>query len=147
MYRLSHSETETEQMGTSLAPQLRAGDVLLLRGELGAGKTAFVRGLAKGLGILEAVSSPTFTLMHVYDGEVPLHHLDLYRLSDADEFYAAGLDDAVGRDAIAVIEWPEMAEAALPEMRLVIALSYGEMEGERRLTATPEGGFREVEWA
>lgn len=144
MRLISHSEAETERIGTSLAPQLRAGDVLLLRGELGAGKTALVRGIARGMGVKEMVSSPTFTLMHVYQGCLPLHHLDLYRLADADEFEAAGLGDALGGEAVAVIEWPEMAEEALPEVRLSIAIAYGEGETERQLTLTREGGFREV---
>lgn len=101
------SEAETEQAGHTLAPRLRAGDVVLLDGTLGAGKTAFVRGLATGLGVApEAVSSPTFTIVQEYKtGATTLQHIDLYRLAPADVDDLA-LEDLI-EDAIAAIEWPE----------------------------------------
>jgi len=100
------SEGETEQAGRALAPRLRAGDVVLLEGTLGAGKTAFVRGLATGLGLSpDAVSSPTFTIVQEYRGPVTLQHIDLYRLTPTDVDDLA-LEDLID-DAIAAIEWPD----------------------------------------
>lgn len=138
------THNQTEQLGISLAAQLRPGDVLLLRGQLGAGKSVLARGIARGLGVEGPVSSPTFTIMNPYEGRLPLHHFDLYRLADADEFYAAGLEDSIGGEAVAVIEWPDRAPEALPACHLAIAIAYGEREGERHITITPMGGFREV---
>ena len=102
------SEAETAAVGRDLARSLRAGDVVLLHGELGAGKTAFVRGLAEGLGVTPAdVSSPTFTLIQEYrSGRLPLLHVDLYRLEDPREIDDLGLDE-LGRDAVTAIEWAE----------------------------------------
>lgn len=139
------TESETERLGRALAAQLEAGDVVLLEGELGAGKSVLARGIARGLGIEGPVASPTFTLMQVYDGgRVPLRHMDLYRLADADEFYAAGLGDALDGGAVAVIEWPARAADALPARHLSIAIAYGDAEGERAVTILPMAGFREV---
>src|SRR5262245_63540406 len=108
------SETETAAVGRDLARTLRAGDVVLLHGELGAGKTAFVRGLAEGLGVSpEDVSSPTFTLIQEYrGGRVPLFHVDLYRLDDLREIEDLGLDE-IGRDAVMAIEWAEKLPRAI----------------------------------
>jgi tRNA threonylcarbamoyladenosine biosynthesis protein TsaE len=105
---LSTSEEETAEAGQRLAPELRAGDVVLLYGELGAGKTAFVRGLARGLGAApEDVSSPTFTLIQQYTGaRATLYHVDLYRL-DSDEVEDLGLDELISGDGIVAIEWAD----------------------------------------
>jgi tRNA threonylcarbamoyladenosine biosynthesis protein TsaE len=104
----THSETETSAVGRTLAADLSAGSVVLLFGDLGAGKTAFVRGVAEGLGASpDEVSSPTFTLMQEYrGGRVPLLHVDLYRLDDPREIDDLGLDE-LGEDAILAIEWAE----------------------------------------
>jgi tRNA threonylcarbamoyladenosine biosynthesis protein TsaE len=103
---LTNSEEETSAAGERLAPRLRAGDVLLLHGDLGAGKTAFVRGLARGLGASpEEVSSPTFTIIQEYRGRVTLQHVDLYRLRPA-EAADLGLDE-LNVDAIVAVEWAE----------------------------------------
>lgn len=141
---VSSSEKQTLQLGRSLAAQLRPGDVLLLSGELGAGKTVFARGVAEGLGVTEPVVSPTFTLLNCYQGRIPLHHFDLYRLRDADDFLGAGLDEYVGGDAVALIEWPERCCEALPACRLEIYISYGPTDRERHIQILPMGGFREV---
>jgi len=104
---LTNSEEETSAAGERLAARLRAGDVLLLHGDLGAGKTAFVRGLARGLGALpDDVSSPTFTLIQEYRGRVRLYHVDLYRLQPV-EVADLGLDELTSDDAIVAIEWAE----------------------------------------
>jgi tRNA threonylcarbamoyladenosine biosynthesis protein TsaE len=110
---LTDSEAETAAMGRELAATLSAGDVVLLYGDLGAGKTAFARGLAEGLGVAPAdVSSPTFTLVQEYrGGRVPLLHVDLYRLDDPREIEDLGLDE-IAADAVLCIEWAEKLEAA-----------------------------------
>lgn len=142
---ITRTEKETEQLGMSLAAQLRPGDVLLLRGELGAGKSVLARGIARGLGVEGPVSSPTFTLLNCHEGRYPLHHFDLYRLEDADEFEAAGLAEYVGGAAVSVLEWPERAMEALPACHLDIQIAYGAETGERIITLTAAGGFREME--
>ena len=104
---LSNSEEETEAAGERLGASLTAGDIVLLYGELGAGKTAFVRGLARGIGAAaDDVSSPTFTLIQEYTGRVKLHHVDLYRLQ-AREIPDLGLDELVGGNGVVAIEWAE----------------------------------------
>ena len=110
MRYLTRSEAETRELAACFAGELKPGDCVLLHGELGAGKSVFVRGAARALGVTGAMPSPTFTLMIPYEGDVKLVHFDLYRLSDPEEFYAAGLDEFVGGEYVALVEWPEMAE-------------------------------------
>jgi len=117
---VSHSEEDTQQVARDLAQTVRAGDVVLLSGDLGAGKTTFVRGLAEGLGIApDAVSSPTFALVHEYrGGRLALYHADLYRL-DAAAAGDLGLEELGVRDGILVIEWPDRLTHDLPDARRV----------------------------
>ncbi len=140
----THTTAETESFGRLLASRLRTGDVLLLRGDLGAGKTTLARGIARGLGVEGPVASPTFTLLCCHEGRVPLRHFDLYRLTDADEFESAGLADYIGGDSVSLIEWPERCEGALPETHLEIRIDYGDDADAREITLTPRGAFREV---
>lgn len=112
---ISNSEAETLEIGRSLADKLRAGSVVALFGELGAGKTAFVRGLASGLGLKSRVTSPTFTIVNEYDGALPLFHFDMYRLKNADELFEIGWDDYLLRGGIIAVEWSENAGNYLPE--------------------------------
>ena len=116
----THSEDETAAVGRELAATLSAGDVLLLYGDLGAGKTAFVRGLAEGLGVeRDEVSSPTFTLIQEYrGGRLPLFHVDLYRIEDPREFDELGLDE-IAEDGVLAIEWAERLAARLKPSRYV----------------------------
>jgi len=100
-------------LGVSLGALLASGDCVLLTGDLGAGKSVIARGMARAQGIDCPMPSPTFTIMIPYEGKHKFCHFDLYRLSDPDEFYAAGLDEYIGGDAICVIEWPEMADLQL----------------------------------
>lgn len=144
MTLFSRSEEETIRIGMSLAAELRPGDIVLLRGDLGAGKSVLARGVARGLGVTGPVPSPTFTLLNCHEGRAPLHHFDLYRMDDPEEFYAAGLEDALSADAISLVEWPERCEEAMPPCRLEIAIVPGADEAERVLTLTPLGGFREI---
>lgn len=112
----SHSAEETIGFGTCLAAALQRGDVLALSGELGAGKTALVKGIARGLGIAQDVTSPTFTLIHEYaGGRLPLFHIDLYRLSSIGQAVAIGIEDYFDGAGVTVIEWPETIEQLLPE--------------------------------
>ena len=102
------SPLQTRRLGERMAQQLRAGDVLLLLGDLGAGKSELTRGIARGLGISGPIASPSFPIMNLYDtGRVPLYHFDWYRLESVDELYEMGLDEYLGGDGIAVVEWPE----------------------------------------
>jgi len=111
----SHSEDETLALAGKLANLLGPGDVLILTGILGAGKTVFVRGLATALGIDEdLVTSPSFTLVNEYAGERTMYHFDLYRLGDASELYEIGWEDYLNRDGLVVVEWGEKAGGLLP---------------------------------
>ena len=111
----THSVSETEALGERLAKCLSSGSVVALYGDLGAGKTALVRGMARGLEIEESVSSPTFTIVNEYPGHPALFHFDLYRLKNAEELYAIGWEDYLYRDGICVVEWSENAPEAFPE--------------------------------
>ncbi len=111
----THSVSETEALGERLAKCLSSGSVVALYGDLGAGKTALVRGMARGLEIEESVSSPTFTIVNEYPGHPALFHFDLYRLKNAEELYAIGWEDYLDRDGICVVEWSENAPEAFPE--------------------------------
>ena len=121
--QITHSEYETEAFGRELAGRLKAPAVLCLYGDLGAGKTALVRGLAEGLGIRAQVSSPTFTIVNEYAGRPELIHFDMYRLQGADELFDIGWEDYLRRDAILAVEWSENVPGALPEERLELRLS------------------------
>jgi tRNA threonylcarbamoyladenosine biosynthesis protein TsaE len=130
----SSSPEQTEAAGARLAADLHAGDVVLVSGELGAGKTTFVRGACRSLGVTAQVTSPTFTIGHLYAGHPDVAHLDLYRLDGAEPGL---LDDYITPDRIAFMEWPELAE---PELERVSARVRIEHAGgdERRITACAE---------
>lgn len=140
----SASEKQTERIGMSLAAQLRPGDVLLLRGDLGAGKSVLSRGIARGLGITGPIPSPTFTLLNCYQGMLSFHHFDLYRLDDPEEFFAAGLQDFLEGESVSVVEWPERCEEAIPPCHLEISISNGLLDGDRVFTILGKGSFHEV---
>ena len=126
MHYITRSEADTMTFARALAPMLAPGDTVLLTGDLGAGKSVVARGIARGLGIEGPMPSPTFTLLMPYEGtnSAKFYHFDLYRLSDPEEYYAAGLDEFVGGDGIAAVEWPQMAELQ-PTPALEIALTRG----------------------
>ena len=112
MKLLTHSPEETEQIGMQLGNRLRPGDVVAFYGGLGAGKTAFTRGVARGLGIAGPVASPTYTLVNEYlSGRLPLFHFDLYRLSSEDELFDIGWEDYLDREGVCCVEWSEHAES------------------------------------
>lgn len=125
------SEQETEALGASLAKQLSPGSVIAFYGDLGAGKTAFVRGLAKGLGLSSRVSSPTFTIVNEYQGQIPLFHFDMYRLSSADELFDIGWEDYLSRGGICAVEWSENVDGAFDADTIFVRIEKcGENERE-----------------
>lgn len=126
----------TQLIAERLAGQLKAGDVLTLEGELGTGKTAFTKGLAKGLGIKRNVNSPTFTIVKEYKGRLPLYHMDVYRLEDSDE--DIGFSEYFNGDGVSVVEWAQFIEDYLPEAYLEIKIHYVD-EHSRKLEFTAFG--------
>ena len=137
------TEEMTRRLGFCLGARLRPCDVVLLRGEMGAGKSVLARAAARGMGVAGAVPSPTFTILNVHEGrDMRLYHFDLYRLEGADALYELGLDEYIpAKDGATLIEWPQMAEEAMPETALVVELAYGEDGEGRRVTLTPQGDF------
>ena len=131
------SPKETEKVGQALGTVLRPGTILAYEGDLGAGKTAFTRGLARGLGAAEAVTSPTYTIVNEYlSGRMPLFHFDMYRLSSADDLWDIGWEDYLDRGGVCAVEWSEnVAEAMEGAIRVRI-----EKTGEESRKITIEGG-------
>ncbi|MDO4537455.1 MAG: tRNA (adenosine(37)-N6)-threonylcarbamoyltransferase complex ATPase subunit type 1 TsaE [Coriobacteriales bacterium] len=121
---VSHSTADTIALGQRLGALLQEGDILVLTGDLGAGKTQFTKGLAAGMGVVDDVTSPTFTIEMVYDGsEMPLYHFDLYRLDDPDQLDDTGLFDVLGADGPCVIEWGEQFAEQIGDERLDVFLT------------------------
>ena len=140
MEYLTHNELETEALGEALAGRLKPGDVVAYRGDLGAGKTAFTRGLARGLGCAGRVSSPTFTVVNEHEGRLPLFHFDLYRLSGADELFDIGWEDYLDRGGVCAVEWSERAAAALPPETVFVTIRRcSESEDWRRVAIEERG--------
>ena len=119
---------DTLAIAERFAKCLKAGDVVAYRGDLGAGKTAFTRGLAKGLGCKGEVCSPTFALVHEYPGEITLYHFDMYRIADTEDLYATGYDDYLESGGILAIEWSENIEDALPEHTIFVTITATGLE-------------------
>lgn len=136
---LSHSVAETEALGAQTAQHLSPGTVLAYRGDLGLGKTAFTRGLARGLGVTARVTSPTFTLVNEYAGRLPLFHFDLYRLGGADDLFDIGWEDYLDRGGICAVEWSERAPEALPEDTVWVNIARSPDRDDWRVI-TIEGG-------
>jgi tRNA threonylcarbamoyladenosine biosynthesis protein TsaE len=124
------SAAETEALGERLAADLEPGDVVLVSGELGAGKTTLIRGTARALGVSEPVTSPTFTIGHRYGGRVSIAHLDLYRLEGLEDEDPALLHDYLGPDTITLIEWPAAATPALDRVKARVEIRHA--GGDRR---------------
>ena len=132
---VANSERETEELGARLAEVLEPGAVVAFTGGLGAGKTAFTRGLARGLGITGRVTSPTFTIVNEYEGgRLPLFHFDMYRLGSADELFDIGWEDYLARKGVCAVEWSENVSDALEEGTLSVEICRGEMDGQRIIT-------------
>lgn len=127
---ITNSAEETEQLGERIASKLKGMEVIALFGGLGMGKTAFTRGLARGLGADDVVSSPTFALVNEYSGRVPVYHFDMYRVTSWEDLYSTGFFDYLDTGVL-VIEWSENIEGALPENALRITISRGESDNQR----------------
>jgi tRNA threonylcarbamoyladenosine biosynthesis protein TsaE len=135
---ISHSAEETQRLGSHIGKLAKAGDVILLVGELGTGKTCLAQGIASGLEIADYISSPSFVLLKPYQGRLPLYHIDFYRLSKMEEILDLGLDDYLYGDGVCVVEWAEKALAMLPQEHLLINLEHLS-ENERRVRFKPKG--------
>ncbi|GAA4073521.1 tRNA (adenosine(37)-N6)-threonylcarbamoyltransferase complex ATPase subunit type 1 TsaE [Amphibacillus indicireducens] len=134
------SETETNRLAKKLAQILRPNSVITLTGDLGVGKTTFTKGFGQGLGVKRTINSPTFTIVKSYQAEIPLHHIDAYRLEDSDE--DIGFDDYFSDQAITVVEWPQFINSFLPEERLELLIER--LDGDSRLiTLNPIGSYYE----
>ena len=143
---ITHSPAETRDLGRRLAALLTPGDVILFDGDLGAGKSEMTRGIAEGLGVSGPVTSPSFTILNVYeDGRVPLYHFDWYRLESAEELYEMGMDEYLGGDGVAVVEWPTQCPEAIPETHLAVHITPAG-ENEREISLIPMGEFRICEF-
>ncbi|GAB3799313.1 tRNA (adenosine(37)-N6)-threonylcarbamoyltransferase complex ATPase subunit type 1 TsaE [Virgibacillus kimchii] len=138
---VTYSESETKRIAARLAVFLKAGDVVTLEGDLGAGKTAFTKGVASGLGVKDTISSPTFTIIKEYQGNLPLYHMDAYRLEYAEE--DIGFEEYFEGDGVCVVEWASYIESFLPENRLNIKIAYVD-ERTRRLEFTATSFYYEV---
>jgi tRNA threonylcarbamoyladenosine biosynthesis protein TsaE len=140
MLTVTNSAAETRALGERLASGLQPGDTVILEGELGTGKSELARGIARGLGVTETVTSPSFTILNVYEsGRCPLYHFDWYRLESEEELYELGMDEYLGGDGIAVVEWAERCPDAVPEDCIRIRL---EATGEETRQITVNDGRR-----
>lgn len=129
-------EGETLALGERLGQKAEKGDIFLLEGDLGVGKTVLAKGVAAGLGITEPVTSPTFTIVHEYEGRLPLYHFDVYRIGDPDEMYDIGFEEYLYGEGVCLIEWPSMVEELLPEKAIRITIEKDPEKGFdfRRIT-------------
>jgi tRNA threonylcarbamoyladenosine biosynthesis protein TsaE len=130
---ISNSSDETFSLGRTLGEKLEEKSVVALYGDLGAGKTIFAKGIAAGLGIIGDITSPTFSLMEIYEGEIMLYHFDLYRIEDQNEFTNLSFEEYWEGDGVSVIEWPEIAENILPPKRINVHIEYID-ENRRNIT-------------
>lgn len=130
----SHSPEDTEALAIRLAKELKGGEVLAFTGGMGAGKTAFVRGLTIGLEAGDVASSPTFALVNEYHGRLTIEHFDMYRVSGWDDLYSTGFFDYLDTDCVLAVEWSENIESALPENAVRIDIRHGDTEEERIIT-------------
>ena len=135
MEYVSNSCEQTEKIAYDFSKQLKSGDVVCMYGDMGVGKTAFVHGLAKGLGINEPITSPTFTIVNEYYGKFTLYHFDVYRIDDPDEMYEIGYDEYIDGDGICVIEWPQLIDDILPQKRYNVSISkdYSKHDDYRKI--------------
>ncbi len=137
----SHSAAETFAYGKTLGERVSPGEVYSLVGDLGAGKTVFVQGLAAGLGVREPVNSPTFTILHSYEeGRIPLYHFDVYRIGDVEEMEEIGYEDCFYGEGVCLIEWADLIEEILPENCIRITIEKDLTKGFEYRRIITEGG-------
>jgi tRNA threonylcarbamoyladenosine biosynthesis protein TsaE len=133
----THNEHETILAGKTFARELKPGDAVACYGDLGSGKTRFIKGICEGLGVREHVASPTFTIINVYNaGGNTIYHFDLYRINSLDELYELGFEEYTNSDGICLIEWAEKANGLLPQNRYDVHFQLGETENVRELSIT-----------
>lgn len=134
----SYSEEDTKSLAMITAGEAKRGDIFCLNGDLGCGKTVFAKGFAEGLGVREAVTSPTFNIVKEYkEGRFPLYHFDVYRIADPDEMYAIGYEDYFFGDGVCLIEWSELIEELIPENAIRITIRKDPSKGD---------GYRSIEF-
>ena len=139
----SKRAADTMTIGRKLAKKLRAGDIILFSGDLGAGKTTMIQGIAQGLGVEEPVTSPSFTLMNQYEGEQVLYHFDLYRLDSIEDLWELGLEEFLYDNGISVVEWSEkLMEFPEAHLQINLALDMDDPDS-RRISLTPVGAYYE----
>src|SRR5436190_1172667 len=143
----TRSAEQTRAVGEALASSLRSGDVVSLTGDLGAGKTTLVQGAARGLGVGDRVLSPTFTLVREYQGDVPIHHMDIYRLDRVQDVLDLGFEEMIDADGVVFVEWGDAIEGLLPEDHLQVELSIAEDGEARRIAVTGSGRGWESRWS
>lgn len=140
MYKfISNNPKDTEKLGYKLGKSLKSGDILCLLGDLGAGKTALTKAIAKGLGIDDYVTSPTFTIINEYNGRLPLYHFDVYRLTSIEELYDLGYEEYFYSNGITIIEWADKIEEVLPEDTINIHINRTLNQNEREFIFTGKG--------
>jgi len=140
----TNSEEQTVALGRRLGAVAMAGDVFLLSGELGTGKTCLVRGIAAGMGISDCASSPSFVIIRQYQGRLTLYHMDFYRLERAEEIADLGIDEYLYGDGVCAVEWAERAAGLLPAEHLRLSLGYGAVEGQRDIVFSAAGSRYEA---
>ena len=139
----TNSPEETEQLGSSLAQYLQPGAVVAYRGDLGAGKTAFTRGMARGLGVSDPVTSPTYTIVNEYlEGRMPLFHFDMYRLASSDDLFDIGWEDYLERGGVCAVEWSENVEDAMENAICVTIEKTGDQS--RKITISGGEGYADL---
>lgn len=142
MVFITNNVEETEKIGATLAKFLSPGDIIAYYGDLGAGKTAFTRGIAIGLGISEYITSPTYTIVNEYlTGRLPLFHFDMYRLSSSDDLFDIGWEDYLTRDGVCVVEWSERIEDVLDNAIRIAITSDPKVEGKRIIQIETGGKY------
>jgi tRNA threonylcarbamoyladenosine biosynthesis protein TsaE len=135
----SGSADETLGVAGAIGDLLRAGDVVVLAGDLGSGKTTFAKGIGRALSVAEPVVSPTFTIVRQYEGRLPLVHVDVYRLDHLQELHDLGLEELIDGEAVTLVEWGDVVTAYLPPERLEVRLEAGDDDDERVITVLPRG--------
>lgn len=137
--KVTASPEETTALGFCLGRALQAGDVVCVNGELGTGKTHFTKGIARGLGIEREVTSPSYTILQIYEGRIPLYHFDLYRMETADELLDLGFAEFIYGQGACIVEWADKFSANMPAERLTVILEYGREAAERSIKLEAAG--------
>jgi len=137
----SYSPENTANLGKAIGKSLRGSEILCFSGDLGAGKTTLTQSIAEGMGIKDYVTSPTFTIINEYDGDIALYHFDVYRLGDPDELFDIGYDEYIDSDGVCIIEWSNLIESELPKDRLEIQLKRLDGENHREMHILATGDY------